>query len=276
MNYYILLLFQGICIYILVQSVIFNEPLSRGYLAMEFLLKTFAAAFIIAGTGALAGTRYKVCTIFYVIAIMLYVTYLIWGDADIKEQGVFLNTINTIGNNPYFRKTVIVLIALLIIIPLGLYIYQLRQDLDVYVMPRVITTRQANDLREYLSQRDKHSITVKVNPDDREARQYADQIFSALKSADWDVTIDFSSTGPSTANDGLSLGATGTNTQPDTKHDPRTVLQGAFQVAHIVINGGGDSGAGEFKVFLLIGHRPLAIREVPTLKQTLKQWVRYW
>lgn len=44
-----------------------------------------------------------------------------------------------------------------------IYMRSLRNDLDTYVMPRTVTTEQADQLREYLSGYEAHAVTVKIN-----------------------------------------------------------------------------------------------------------------
>jgi hypothetical protein len=117
----------------------------------------------------------------------------------------------------------------------------LRSDIDTYVIPRTITKSQADDLREYLSHRDKYAVTVKVNPVDAEAREYAAQLFNALNQSDWTATFDTSggepNSQPNTLNDGVCIDTVGENAKPyDAKHDPKLHLQAAFIAANIIAN----------------------------------------
>lgn len=75
----------------------------------------------------------------------------------------------------------------------------LRTDIDTYVMPRSVTQKQADDLREYLSHHDKYALTVKVNPLDAEAREYAAQLLNGLNRSDWTATFDKSGNDPNIA-----------------------------------------------------------------------------
>jgi hypothetical protein len=63
----------------------------------------------------------------------------------------------------------------------------MRDDLDVYVMPRHVTEKQATALKDYLSQHEPSAVSVKVVPYDQEALEYAVEIFNALRNTNWDV-----------------------------------------------------------------------------------------
>jgi hypothetical protein len=90
----------------------------------------------------------------------------------------------------------------------------IRNDIDTYVLPRTITQKQADDLREYLSRHEKYAMTVKVNPLDAEARKYTAQLFNALNRTIWEVKFNTSSGEPSTLNDGLCIQVMGENASP--------------------------------------------------------------
>jgi hypothetical protein len=136
------------------------------------------------------------------------------------------------------------------------YVRSIRRDVDRYVMPRRITKTQARRLREYLSHHPSHALTIKVDPLDSEANWYANQLLAVFKQTQWNV--DYNITRPYMPDDGLCIHATGS--QGIGKDDPRTILQPAFVFARITVNRGSAVAAGEFKVFLLVGRRPLAIR----------------
>jgi hypothetical protein len=112
-----------------------------------------------------------------------------------------------------------------------------------YVLPRHITEQQSNDLRDYLAKHEVHPITVRVNVHDAEAREYAAQIFSALKQANWAATFETSETSegipnaPNTLTDGLCIDVLGLNAgRPDPKHDPAQLLSEALRAAQIDTN----------------------------------------
>jgi hypothetical protein len=143
-----------------------------------------------------------------------------------------------------------------------------------YVLPRVLTEKQTGDLQEYLSKRKSHGITVKVSPLDSEAIGYASQIFNALKQTNWDVTFSTANADPNTLNNGLCICVVGSNAGPaDPKHNPEQLIQAAFRAANIEVNGGASVGAGEYKLFILVGHRPLAIGRRKPILAKLGYWI---
>jgi hypothetical protein len=143
-----------------------------------------------------------------------------------------------------------------------------------YVLPRGVTEKQANDLRDYLSRREAHSVTVKVNPLDGEATEYAGQVFNALKNTEWAVEFSTSNGEPFTLNSGLCIDEQGENAKPnDPKHDPRELLQQAFRAANIEVNCSGGAAAGEYKLFVLVDHRPLVMGNNEPMLVKLGRWI---
>jgi hypothetical protein len=133
----------------------------------------------------------------------------------------------------------------------SLQILSLRNDFDMYVRPRTVTDRQADTLRENL-RKENFSVTVRVNPLDEEAREFAAELSNALTGAGLNADFDTNtSSTPGTLNPGLCVAETGENSKPkyDAKHDPRMLLQRALQAAHIDANCGLGSAAGGYKLF---------------------------
>jgi hypothetical protein len=145
--------------------------------------------------------------------------------------------------------------------------------LEIYVLPRSVASKQSNALKDYLAHHEAHAVTVKVNSLDPEAREYAGQIFNALKQTEWNVDFITNNGEPYTYNEGLCIHEQGINAKPnDPKHDPVTLLQEAFQAAKIQVNCSGGVGGGEYKLFVLVGHRPLAIQDESLLTK-LGRWI---
>jgi hypothetical protein len=79
---------------------------------------------------------------------------------------------------------------------------------------------------------------------------------------------------PPILDDGVRYYMTGQNNAPD-RRNPGGELQtlvNAVEKAGIQINGGGGQAAGEYKMFLLVGHRPVSIGR-PPLRYKVAQWV---
>lgn len=144
-----------------------------------------------------------------------------------------------------------------------------------YVLPRSLTEKQTDVLRDFLSHHKSYSVTVKANPLDGEAIEYAGQLFNALHGTDWTVEMNTSNQDPNTLNPGLCIDEMGVNAKPkfDPKDDPRNLLQQAFQAANVEVNCGGGVGAGDYKLFLLVGHRPLVMNAQPPVLVRLGNWI---
>jgi len=173
----------------------------------------------------------------------------------------------------FMRVAAVVMLGILGIKTIAL-VFQINNAVDTYVMPRRVTDKQANNLREYLSHHEAHAITVKVNPFDQEADGYAMQLFSALRTTDWDVKFDTSNEPiPNTLTAGLCIQIVGS--LPDPKHDPETLIKQALEASHIRANCGGSNGPGEYKLFLTVGHRPVELgpEEEPMLHK-LGRWIQ--
>lgn len=159
------------------------------------------------------------------------------------------------------------------------YVHQIRSDLDSYVLPRHLTEKQASAFEALLSKNKPFRVTVQVAVHDAEALQYAGEIFNAFKKSGWDDAIFHPtetavSEPPYTLNDGMCIEVVGTNAgPPDPKHDPAQLLGQAFQSAHIEANCGGGIGAGNYEVFVAVGHRPLKIGDQEPILSKLGRWI---
>lgn len=163
--------------------------------------------------------------------------------------------------NMPFRTPIIALACLVISLFVGQTVSQITMTHNAvvaYVLPRQVTEKQAINLANSLSHHEAHSVTVKAYPLDAEAIEYAAQILNALKRSDWNVDFSTSDGEPYTLNAGTCIYTQGQVSVPnDAKHDPGTILQQAFRDAQIEVNCGGGVVAGNFKLFVLVGHRPL-------------------
>jgi hypothetical protein len=144
-----------------------------------------------------------------------------------------------------------------------------------YVLPRSLTEKQASEVRDFLSHHKPYSVTVKANPLDSEAMGYAGQLFNALHATDWTAVLDTSDQGPGVANPGLCIDEIGQSSRPkfDAKDIPAETLQQAFQAANVEVNCGGGSGGGDYKIYLLVGHRPLIMNAQEPALRRLGNWI---
>ena len=114
---------------------------------------------------------------------------------------------------------------------------------------------------------------MKVNPLDAEAREYAGQILNALRGADWNAAFNTSTVEqPLTMNDGLCFQTTGENSV-DPKHNPKALLEVVFRNAEILVNCSGSTGGGDYKLFVLVGHRPLVVGNHEPVLSRVGRWI---
>lgn len=66
-------------------------------------------------------------------------------------------------------------------------VFSLRADFNKFILPRGVTAEQADKLKDYLSKREAYPVNVEVVQNDREATEYASQLFNALRQTNWDV-----------------------------------------------------------------------------------------
>ncbi len=252
------------------------DDIPSGDRAVFAVFELFALAFAFEGAARLLDGKYAVGLLAVAVSIFFFIAGLKWPYIKLKTGSRFAFAIDRLANDSRYRLAAILLVGFYIGISSLLYVHSLRRDLDWYVMPRSISEKQADDLREYLSHREAHAVTVKVNSLDQEATEYAGQIFNALKKTDWDVTFSTYEGAPFTLNNGLCLNVEGENASPpDPKHNPLLLLQEGLQASNIVVNCSGGSGAGEYKVFVLVGHRPTVVGDrVPTLSK-FGRWIMH-
>jgi hypothetical protein len=93
------------------------------------------------------------------------------------------------ATNSFWLKRVVVVVLLGYIVALVLsFAFQLRRDLDSYVMPRQVTGQQTSRLCDFLSHHDSFSVGVRVaDVSDQESSDYAGQLFNALRKSKLDV-----------------------------------------------------------------------------------------
>ncbi len=144
------------------------------------------------------------------------------------------------------------------LLSLWFQISSIRSDMDIFVMPRTVTPQQSQDLNRYLTERPKGSVIVKFNPLDQEAAEYGSALFNILKLSGWDASIDTSTQNPLPQN-GLCTAAM-TESAQNTTAAIIQAMQKAFHEASIPLNCNSSAGSGPYKLYLLVGKRPLILK----------------
>jgi hypothetical protein len=221
-----------------------------------------------------AGDRWHVSVAYAAAGVLVGFLGFKWSRMRRPIGSGLRSTIERIAASQRFRRACAMVSLLLVGSYLIIYLHSLRGDLDTYTMPRVLTDRQAHDLRDYLSHRETHAVTIKVNPLDQEALEYAGQLVTAFQGADWDAKLDTSNGDPKPLNPGLCTDVTGWNSGPsDPKHDPWPLLQNAVLSSHIETTCSGGLGAGEYRVFLLVGPRPFKLGDQRPITIKIGKWI---
>lgn len=124
---------------------------------------------------------------------------------------------------------------------------------------RAISTDQAQLLLQELAKHPAHSLTVKTDGSDREANQFAHQLYDTLRGSQWHVDLITDDTGPGIGT-GLWIAQTGEDARPaysDPSQDPYFFLANALHASHIDLAGELGQSYGDFKLYLVVGHREL-------------------
>jgi hypothetical protein len=107
----------------------------------------------IAGYGIIAFIegRYWLGTTSSCVAIALYTARHYWTQVKLRVGHRFAAYLDRVANDSRYRWGAVILLMLYPVISGSLYVVNLRHDLDMYVMPRAVTSEQAKVLQEYLS-----------------------------------------------------------------------------------------------------------------------------
>jgi hypothetical protein len=240
----------------------------------------FASGFAVQGTARLLNRDYITAGVAYVVAIVLFVVGLKWGSIRQRIGTRARSFFERVGNDSRYWISATLLSAFILAITGLVYVHGIRSDLDIYVIPRTITDRQAADLREFLSQRESHDVTLRASQIDGEALEYWAQLSNAIRSANWNVKIETTDTRsddpklPAEIPTGLCIWGERVNNNPsDPKRDPTEILLDAFVAAHIPLTCSNAVAASNDKLWVLVGRRPYAIRPEPTpWLLALKRW----
>jgi hypothetical protein len=151
---------------------------------------------------------------------------------------------------------------------------ELRSDLDSYVIPRNVIPWQADKLQSSL--KGDYAVAVKADPQDPEAMEYANQIFNAIRKTTWTAELSTADGDPRPGN-GLCISVIGEKPQTQSsKPTPAQLLQEAFRSADIIVNCGSGQTAGDYKLYVVVGRRPLVVGQRLPLLFRIGSWIAHW
>jgi hypothetical protein len=143
---------------------------------------------------------------------------------------------------------------------------EIHETLSRYVLPRHLSEQQIKTIGDYLAQYPPQQYKFVLIKNYEEGGAYRVDIQRALTLGGWDVT-GYDYLDGDEVREGLCLQYTETQEssqkRPDPKHPkPMEVLQKAFQLAHVAVNGtGGGSGPAD-TMAISIGHRRMDDEEL--------------
>jgi hypothetical protein len=130
-----------------------DELLPPGNTSVFQLLSIFASAFATTGaTLLLTGGGYVVGIAALAFAVFLFIVGLKWSSVRRHAGQNFVLMVDKLAQ---YRNTVVLFIVAGFVIYGIHFVYNLRSDINKYVIPRTITSQQSDALQEYSSQHDK-------------------------------------------------------------------------------------------------------------------------
>lgn len=205
----------------------------------------------------------------------------------------FANAFENIASDYRYRTTGVIFLIFSAAIMVSFYLHSIRQDIDMYAKPRVVTDTQAIELKKVLSaNKPVVPINVFASVGDPEAMEYAGELTNAIAAGGWEAhpvyVNPWDAEHPATDTGGVNkmylaldrgLGirtcVVGQPTNPDPKNPtPDAVLILAFRQAHIeMAGGGGNSGCSTYSLSVEVGRRPVIINYQSPLHDRLGRWL---
>lgn len=173
-------------------EVLLSNDLTPTDKAVFVFLDGMALALMFAGVDWLVtGKPWGPAVAFFLIAFVLALIAHNWSTLKPKLGRRLSGTayrIERIAGDYRYRTGSLFLVAFIIGIIFLSYVYPLRQELEMYVMPRVVTEEQASKLRKFLSA-NPSDVKLKIfcNVADTEALEYASQLYNAIMAGGWEA-----------------------------------------------------------------------------------------
>lgn len=160
------------------------------------------------------------------------------------------------------------------IILISIELFSLRNDFNLLVLPRKLTTKQTKAMQDHLAKCSPAPITISVNSVDQEARDYAGQIVSVLQRAQWKVDFNTAENNHASRVVGLYIQEDGIYAKiRDPRNDPAANISNALREAKVLGIGGGSVTGGIYKLSLIVGRRPLRLKQSPGILFKLANWI---
>jgi hypothetical protein len=230
--------------------------------------------------------------LFVVLAIFFAVFGVTWPTFKLKlgsKFSQFISTVERISSDYRYRTVGKVLLAVAVALILTSYLRSLRDDVDTYLVPRTLTKAQSEELgRAVAGVHSDIKINVLFPTYDPEAREYAGQLFAAIRGSGWDIQLQpVNLWNPRDQPDnpfnnfvlaeglGMEDCIPGQPTQEDEQRlRPATVLRGAIEEAGLAypFQTGERADCGAYVANLIVGRRPFKLGQGPTLMQRLARW----
>jgi hypothetical protein len=154
-------------------------------------------------------------------------------------------------------------------------LYSLRDDFDVFVRPRHVSKWQVESLKRSL--KEPFVVIVKSNPRDEEATTYAGEIYNALLQTAVLADLSTADADPTPTSVGICNWIVGEKPQPQGARQPprpSVVLWEAFHIAGMPMNcGAGGQDGPQIKIYVLVGHRPVALGQRQPLLVRIGSWI---
>lgn len=168
------------------KDFVMPDELPSGDRAVYVFIEMIALGFVLVAITAL------------VLAIVFFLVGIKWTSLKSRIWPTWAERIDRAAGDYRFRYG----LPLLLVGAAGIYtisyLQSLRNDLDMYVMPRVVTEKQAAALRTALSSNPNTwnvQLNICSNVGDREATEFAGQLFNAIRNGGWDAQFAHKSLG---------------------------------------------------------------------------------
>ena len=196
-----------------------------------------------------------------------------WPWIRVKLRLTWTKQIDAIANNYRYRYSFTIVLIGLFVFYVVTSMRDLHNDFEKYVLPRHLAQSQFDKLTASLTKIGANTIYFKSS-NNQEANEYATQLEEAFRRSGWQVEMGSPDDKPLINNPGMELYETGVGVRKDRDARLFQMLQMALGDADIPWGGAGGDGPGvEYRIFILVGTRPLRVGEQPPFRNKLAHWL---